>query len=170
MKKVICVLLLVFLYVPSVANAKTNWNFFVPIGPIAPPPSPAVVIVNPQPQQPQINVDQTSNYNFIGTVTAIEGNAITVQDQRGATSTFKTSSATRNLMGKSIEVNDEVEIIPTGPRFDIIDSIRLVAPVGATVSGGDVESRLKKAKSLLEQGLITEEEYKAARQRILNDL
>ena len=34
----------------------------------------------------------------------------------------------------------------------------------------DVETRLKKAKSLFEQGLILEDEYKAARKRILNDL
>lgn len=174
MKKFLLFTLIAMLFIGKAEAGGGYWNGFwggVIAGSLVQPPPPPVVIVNPSPQEPQYVYDQGPIYTFIGTITAIEGNVITVQDQRGATSTFKTCSTTKNLMGKPIEANDQVEIFPTGARFDLIDSIRLAAPVVGNVSGSDnVESRLKKAKSLLERGLISDKEYDAARQRILNDL
>jgi hypothetical protein len=137
-----------------------------------PPPSPTVVVVQPQQSAPQ---GMPSNATFIGKVVGIQGNTITVRDDRGRTANFFIYSSTKNYMGKPIEANDYVEISPTGSRFDMIEWINIVSPVAANSGGNggtvdDVETRLKKAKSLWEQGLITEEEYKTAKQKILNDL
>ena len=52
-------------------------------------------------------------------------------------------------------------------------NISMTAPQGITSSspaGDDIESKLVKVKILFDKGLITEEEYKAGKEKILNEL
>jgi hypothetical protein len=191
MKRLMLLVVVVMMLFSTVAEAgfgSSFWGGFFGssvANSLSQPPAPTVVVVQPQQAlPPTVNgFAPLPNSTIIGKITGIQGNninptsfALTLQDGQGRTYNFTTYSSTQNFMNKPIELNDYVEISPTGSRFDMIDWIKIASPVAANSSSGnggavdDVETRLKKAKSLREQGLISDEEYNAARQRILNDL
>jgi hypothetical protein len=52
-------------------------------------------------------------------------------------------------------------------------NISMTAPQGVAApspTGDDIESKLTKVKNLFDKGLITDEEYKARKEKILNEL
>lgn len=165
MKKILLSLVLALIIV-SEADAKVFWNFFVPIDLFAtPPPSPNVVVVHQQPQPPATFPNTVST--IIGQVINATSGFVVIQNSAGKIFTFTFYSASNNLLGRTAQTGDVVEIVPVAGT-DIVQWIRF-AP--AAQSGGDnnIESRLLKLKSLREKNLINDEEYKETRKKILND-
>ncbi|MFI5296238.1 MAG: SHOCT domain-containing protein [Thermodesulfovibrionales bacterium] len=180
MKRVMFLAVIVMMLFSAVAEAGWGSSFWGAYAgsslanSMAQPPAPTVVVVQPQQSNPPQYPTTQPIPSIIGKIVAANWDSIILKDQAGQTYSLRFYSASKNLTGKTITVSDELlAVSTTGASGDMIDTISF-APLQQqqpnSSDNGDVESRLKKAKSLKEQGLITEEEYTAARKKILQDL